>query len=138
MSFRQKHDSGNRAVALLASCLVVLGGAVSCTAIAVAAEPEHVESTLIPVGGVVLGMIILLWLLRDRPPERHPWANWNWMTGRDKRRVVYRVKPKVPPSQRVTTPPAPPTAESIREITGRQSTWVPASTPRPGPPRKDS
>ena len=138
MSFRQKQESGNRAVAWLATCTVVLGGAVSCTVIAVAADPNHLESTLVPVGGVVLGMLVLLWILRERPPESRLWTNWNWLMGRGKRRVAYHVKPKIPPCERVSTPPAPPTVESIREITGGQSTWVPASTARRRPPSSDS
>ncbi len=71
MSFRQKHESGNRAVAWLATCCVGLGGAVSCAAIAVAADPEHLESALIPVGGVVVGMIVPA-LAIARPAPREP------------------------------------------------------------------
>ncbi len=139
MSFRQDHSGGNKAVALLATCCVVFGGLVCCTAIAVAADPEHVESALVPVGGVIAGAVVLLWILRDRPPESRLWSNWNWLAGRGKRRVAYRVKPKVPPGQRVVVPPAPPTAESIRAITGREPnglthTWVPTSTTRPKSP----
>jgi hypothetical protein len=137
MSFRQNHDSGNKAVTLLATCFVVLGGAISCTAIAIAADPVHPEATLIPVGGVVLGIVMLLWILRARPPESRARVPWGWLARRRKRRVAYQVKPRVPPSERTTAPAGPPTADSIREITGRQSTWVPAATTRPGPPQND-
>jgi len=135
MPLRQNHDGGNKAVALLATCFVVLGGAISCTAIAVAADPLHPESTLVPVGAVVLGIVFLLWILRDRPPECGSRINWNWLARRTKRRVAYKMQPKVPPSERASAPPGPPTAESIRAITGRQSTWVPASTSRAHDPR---
>jgi len=137
MPFRQKHDSGNRAVAWLATCCVVLGGAVSCTAIAAAADPEHLETSLVPVGGVVVGMIVLLWLLRDRPRESRLWTNWNWLLASKKRRVAYRLKPRVPSRERMSQPPAPPSVESIREITGGQKTWVPAATSRCQPPQSD-
>src|SRR5262245_44857063 len=133
MSFRQKHDQGNKAVAWLATCFVVMGGAVSCTAIAVAGNPEHLEIALVPVGGVIVGTLLLLWLLRDRPPEGR--MTWHWLLARAKRRVAYRLKPRVPPRDRASHPPSPPTAESIREITGGQNTWVPASTSRRRPPQ---
>lgn len=141
MSFRQDHSGGNKAVALLATCFVVLGGAVCCAAIVMAGNPEHLESTIIPVAGVIAGAVFLLWLLRERPPASGRWTNWNWLTPDDKQRVAYKVKPKIPASQRVTTPPAPPTAESIRALTGREpgglkNTWVPAAAP-PAPPQSD-
>jgi hypothetical protein len=137
MSFRQNHEGGNKAVTLLATCFVVLGGAASCTAIAVAADPEHLEAALISVGGVVLGIVILLWILRERPPESRARVMWGWLAGRRKRRVAYHVKPRVPPGERTAAPAGPPTANSIREITGRASTWIPAATTRPGPPQND-
>jgi hypothetical protein len=137
MTFRPKPDGGKRAVAWLATCFVVLGGAVACMAIAVGGDLEHLEATLLPVGGVVVVTIILLWLMRDRPAESRLLTNWNWLMGRGKRRVAYRLKPKVPPCDRVQSPPAPPTAESIREIVGGPNTWVPASTPPRRPRRSD-
>jgi hypothetical protein len=138
MSFRQDHDSGNKAVTLLATCFVVLGGAASCTAIAIAADPEHLEATLVPVGGVVLGIVILLWVLRERPRESRARVMWGWLARRRKPRVAYHVKPRVPPAERAAPPAGPPTADSIRQITGRQSTWVPAATARPDAPQHDS
>jgi hypothetical protein len=135
MALRPNHNGGNKAVALLATCFVVLGGAISCAAIAVAADPLHPESTLVPVAGVVVGIIFLLWILRDKPPETGSRINWGWLARRSKRKVAYKVQPKVPPSERASAPPAPPTAESIRAITGRQSTWVPSPTSGARDPR---
>lgn len=112
-----------------------------------AGNPEHLEATIVPVGGVILGAAFLMWLLRERPPESRHGAKWSWLAAKDKLRVAYHVKPKIPPSQRVTTPPAPPTAESIRAITGRESTglnsaglkstWVPATSSPAQPPQAD-
>jgi hypothetical protein len=137
MAFRQKPDGGKRAVAWLATCFVALGGAIACTAIATGGDPEHLEATLVPVGGVVVGMIVLLLFLRDRPPETRLWTNWNWLLRRGKRRIAYRLRPKLPPCDRVPDAPAPPTAESIRNIAGGPNTWVPASTPPRRPRRSD-
>ena len=50
----------------------------------------------------------------------------------DTPKVTWRVQPKTP-IERPVLPLAPPTAESVREITGGQSTWVPSSTI---PPRR--
>jgi hypothetical protein len=136
MSFRQNHESGNKAVTLLATCFVVLGGAASCAAIAVAADPQHLEAALVPVGGVVLGIVTLLWILRARPPESQARVMWGWLARR-KRKVAYHVKPRVPPAERAAPPAGPPTADSIREITGRPSTWVPTATTRPRSPPDD-
>jgi hypothetical protein len=129
MTFRQKPDGGRKAVAWLATCFVALGGAGACTSIALAGNPEHLEVILVPVGGVLCGMIVLLWLLRDRPPETRLWTNWNWLLRRGKRRMAYHLRPKLPPGERVPNPPAPPTAESVREIASGTNAWVPLSTP---------
>jgi hypothetical protein len=137
MSFRQNHESGNKAVTLLATCFVVLGGAISLTAIVVATNPQHLDVALTAVGGAISGIVILLWLVRARPPESRARVMWGWLARRRKRRVAYHVKPRVPPGERTPAPAGPPTANSIREITGRSSTWVPAATTRPQPPQND-
>ncbi len=126
MPFRQKHDSGNRAVAMLASFFVVLGGAATCVVIVVSAGKEHAEVALLSIAGATAAMLALLWLLCGRPPENRMKTGWSWLSGKRKRRVPYRVRAKLPPAERVSSPPAPPTVESIRAITGRQGTWVPA------------
>lgn len=137
MSFRQNHENGNKAVTLLATCFVVLGGAASCAAIAVAADPQHLEAALLPVGGVLLGIVILLWILRARPPESRARVMWGWLARR-KRKIAYHVKPRVPRSERTAPPSGPPTVDSIREITGRPSTWVPSASTRPQSPQNNS
>src|SRR4029453_17093736 len=77
------------------------------------------------------GTLILLWLLRGRPAENHLKTGWAWLSQRRKRRVPYRVKARLPPSERSPAPSGPPTAESIRQITGRQGTWVPTPVDQP-------
>ncbi len=126
MSFRQKHENGNRAVAVLASCFVVLGGAATCAAIVLSVRVEHLEAVIVSIAGASAAMLILLCLLFGRPPENRVKAGWSWLSRERKRRVPYRVRAKIPASERVTSPPAPPTVETIRAITGRQSTWVAA------------
>ncbi|MBI3864187.1 MAG: hypothetical protein HY290_20070 [Planctomycetia bacterium] len=132
MSFRQNHSSGNRAVTLMATCLVVLGGAITCGAIVLSADAERRGSTLLSTGATMCGIVVLLWLLRDRPRENRAKSIWGWLGRKRRRKIAYRVEARLPAAQRsLESPPAPPTAESIRAMTGRTSTWVPASTAPP-------
>ena len=126
MQFQHDPSRGRRAVAILATCFVVLGGAAACAAIAMSTDLAHPEAALLPIAGIVGGMLILVWLLREPPAVNHLKNRWTWLMRRRKRRVPYHVKPRLPPSERSPVPPTPPTAESIRQITGRQSTWMPA------------
>src|SRR5262245_41097932 len=133
MRFQHDPSRGRRAVAILATCFVVLGGAAACVAIAMSANFSHPESSLLPIAGIVAGMLVLLWLLREAPAVNHVKSGWSWLSRRRRRRVPYYVHPRLPPSERSPAPAGPPTAESIRQITGRQSTWTPAPAD-PAPP----
>ena len=135
MSFRRMHESGSRAVALLASVFVLLGGAATCTAIVFSAGREHAEAALFSIAGATAAMLTLFCLLCGRPPENRMKTGWSWLSHRQKRRVPYRVRAKLRPSERVSSPPAPPTVETIRAITGRQGTWVAAPAAPSSPPR---
>src|SRR5579862_7602780 len=126
--FRSDNNRGNNAVTLLATCLVVLGGAVTCVVISLASETipqkkELLQRAVLATGGI----IVLLWLLRDRAPENQSKLRWSWLARR-RRKVAYRAKRRLPEGQRAPAPPGPPTAESIRSITAGQNTWVPSST----------
>jgi hypothetical protein len=131
MRFQHDHSRGRRAVAILATCFVVLGGAAACAAIAMSADFAHPEAALLPIAGIVAGMLILVWLLREPPAVNHLKNGWTWLSQRRRHRVAYHVKPRLPPSQRSPAPSGPPTAESIRQITGRQGTWVPTPVDQP-------
>jgi hypothetical protein len=129
MTFRSKHNSGNKAVTLLATCLVVLGGAVTCAVIGLSAEFGMDKQRSWRWAGVTTGgTIVLLWLLRERPQENRAKVRWAWLGRKRRRTVVYRAQPRVPPGQRSPAPPAPRTAESIRSLTAGASTWVPVKT----------
>jgi hypothetical protein len=134
MRFSHDHRHGNRAVVLMATCLIVLMGAIGCAAIALAGDPDKPLSTLIQAGAAVVGIIFLLWILREKPPENRAKIAWSWLVRRRKRKVAFRAQAKLPPSQRAAAPPAPPTAETVRALTGGTSTWVPsANAPPRGP-----
>src|SRR5262245_56886432 len=126
MSFGHDPQRGKRAVALLATSFVVLGGAVSCAIVALVAAHNHPEAALLPVAGVMMGTLFLLFLLRE-PRENRLKTGWGWLSHRRKRRVPYRVRARLRPSERSPAPTGPPTIESIRQITGRVNAWVPVS-----------
>src|SRR5437764_11234302 len=98
MRFSQDHRSGNRAAVLMATCLIVLMGAIGCAAIALAGDPEKPLSTLIQAGAAIVGIIFLVWLLRERPPENRSKIVWSWLGRRRKRKIAYRAQAKLPPS----------------------------------------
>ncbi len=132
MSYQENRQRGNRAVALLATCFVVLGGGASCTVIALSAGGDNPQAALLPIAGVMAGTLILLWLLREEPAVNKLKVGWSWLSHRRRRRVPYRVRAKLPPHERASSPPAPPTVESIRQIAGplqprTGGTWVSAS-----------
>jgi hypothetical protein len=132
MRFSHDHRNGNRAAVLMATCLIVLMGTIGCAAIALAGDPEKPLSTLIQAGAAIVGIIFLLWILREKPPENHSKTVWSWLGRRRKRKVAFRAQAKLPPSQRAAATPAPPTAETIRALGGGTSTWVPSAN---GPER---
>jgi hypothetical protein len=119
---------------MLAAFFVVLGGAATCAAIVLSARAEHLEAVILSIFGATAAMLILLWLAFGRPPENHVKSGWSWLSQRRRRRVPYRVRAKLPPGERVSAPPAPPTVETIRAITGRQSTWIAAPAAPSQPP----
>jgi hypothetical protein len=133
MPFSNDHRRGNRAVVLLATCLVVLMGTITCATIALIADPANPLSTLIPALATVIGTILVLWVMREPPPENRSKIVWSWLGRRRRRTVAYRAQPRLPPSQRAAAPPGPPTVETIRALTGGTSTWVPSVD---APPRE--
>lgn len=134
MSLRPNHSNGNKAVSLLATCLVVLGGAVTCAVIVLSVDAERRQSSLQWTLGVMGGIIVLLWLFRDRPPENQAKAVWGWLGRKRRRRIAYRARAMLPASQRSGATPGPPTVESVRDIAAGTNTWVPASTCPPKRP----
>lgn len=127
----QNHRRGNRAVSLLATCLVVLGGAAACAVIVLSSDARGRDSSLGWALGVFGGICIMLWLLRDRRADNSARTRWAWL-GRRRRKIAYEIRARLPPSQRSSSPPpAPPSAESVRGISAGTNTWVPSSTAPP-------
>jgi hypothetical protein len=118
-----------KAVALLATSFVVVGGGAACTLIALVSGADPTEQLGITLA-CFAGIVLLLWLLRDRDPANQAAERWAWLARRKK--VPYRLEPRVRPDPRAAGTRTPPSVESVRELTGGQTTWVPArGTKRP-------
>src|SRR5262249_44216094 len=101
-------------------------------------DRNHPEAAVLPVAGVILGTLFLLFLLRDGPRENRLKTGWGWLAQRRKRRIPYRVRARLRPSERCPAPSGPPTVESIRQISGPLNPWVPFPTgPSQDPGQKD-
>lgn len=127
-----KHSSGNKAVAWLATCVVIAGGAFVCFAIAMVSDAQRSQGLTI-CGSAFAGILLLLWIMRERP-SRQAKLQWAWLSRRKKRKVAFKVKPRVGKSALVP-PPVPPSAESVRNLSGGISTWVPSQAPPQRKPR---
>ncbi|HTI51539.1 MAG TPA: hypothetical protein VL475_11330 [Planctomycetaceae bacterium] len=123
------HRAAGKAVALLATCFVVVAGAVTCFFIGVmiGGDPVHLLAIIAACFG---GIVLLLFLLRDRKPENMAAARWSWLIGDNKQKVAYRLAPRAPPQEGPVAPNAPPTAESVRALGGGVA-WVPSKNGAP-------
>lgn len=128
---RPDKSGGNKAVTLLATCMVLLGGAATCTFIGVVASPDPMRALLIA-GGCFGGITFLLWLLRDRHPEAGAASRWNLLAHARRRRVEYHLRLKRPPAGTASNPP--PSVDSVRQLAAGANTWVPVK----GSPRDTS
>jgi len=123
MAGQPERNGASRAVALLATCIVVLLGGVGCAVIVLTSRSDP-TGPLIVSGACFLAISFLLWLIRDRHPGNMAAARWSWL-GRRRRRVSYRLEPKPVSSERPVHLNSEPTVESVRALAGGINTWVP-------------
>ncbi|MBS0263542.1 MAG: hypothetical protein JSS02_16495 [Planctomycetes bacterium] len=132
MSFRPNSNLGNKAVALLATCLVVLAGAVTCTFIGLSAESAVQRAMSLKWAGIMtVGIVVFLWLIHDGSRENRARLSWSWLSRKRRKKVAYKLEARTPRDSQPAAPQGPPTAESVRNIAAGQNTWVPASTAPP-------
>ena len=122
------HDrsGGNKAVALLATCLVVVAGAVTCAVIVITADARNASRSLWIWAACFGGIILVLWLLRAPRQGNRAATRWSWLSRRLRRKVEYRIGHRRRLRGETVAPIAPPTAERVREISGGINTWVPS------------
>lgn len=126
-------SAGGKAATLFATTFVVIGGAIACMVVGVISG-ETPTRFLTITGACFGGILLLLWLLRDRNPGNVAAEKWSWLARSNRQKVAVRVAPRVPRRERASAPQGPPTAESVRELTGGMNVrWVPvrgnSSTP---------
>jgi hypothetical protein len=126
MPGRHDHTGGNHAVAVMATAFVVLAGLMTCGFISLAIGGDVGETAKST--GILIGIVLLLmWCLRDRSNAGRKASAWGWLARKRRPRVAYHLESR----SRVPPPPAgnaPPTAETVRDLTGGINTWVPSKT----------
>jgi hypothetical protein len=127
-------SAGGKAVTVLATSFVVMGGAATCIFIGTLSG-ESPQRLIAITAGCFGGILFFLWLLRDKESGNAVAESWSWLARNNRRKVEVRVAPRIPRHERSTAPIPPPTAESVRELTGGQATWVPSKGTAP---RKNS
>jgi hypothetical protein len=122
---KRDRSAGGNAVAIFATSFVVIGGAATCIFIGMLSGESPLRLLTIT-AACFGGILFLLWLLREKQPGNIAAERWSWLARGQREKVEYRLSPRVPRSERSTAPIPPPTAESVRELTGGVATWIPA------------
>jgi hypothetical protein len=119
-------DYGRYAAGLFASTIVVTVGAGLCVFISMAFAPDLTQPLII-VGGGVIGLALMMWLLTARPVRKA--GNSNLLLAQRAKTGMYleSFRPRVrrPENHRYGTN-QPPTAETLRQIKEDTNTWYPS------------
>ncbi len=122
----------DNAAMILAASLTFLGGLAACVFISVSSSPDPRKAIAVAVCAFV-GVILLLWLARDRHPDDLRDTLWSRLFDRPRtRKVTVQVRRNKSASLDLQEPAGPPSAERIRELKAHASTWVPAGGHRGG------
>lgn len=123
----RNHDLSRSAVAWLATSFVLTAGLVVCSAMIVI-FCEEPGKPLATAGGIASGVVLLMWLLRERPRDRvrKRAGVWGFRKRPRRRKVAFRCVRR--PGQGPTTygTNQPPDVEAIRELAQDSRTWVPS------------
>ncbi len=126
---QRRNELAERAVVILATSFVVMGGLGASTFLIVVNSSDPTRTLIyFAIGCVVVG--ILLWLLREPDPLAPRASVFTWFRRRNA--TIHHYKLKVRKSRSSSEPPQqPPTAERIRQISQEASgTWVPSKLPK--------
>ena len=120
------NDLRHTATALLASFVVIVMGLLFCTALAFAFSTD--PSKPLAVGLGFFGFVaLLIWLLREKPRNSLIERKYFWLLKprRSTRTHHYRLKLAKNPQLEQFGTNAPPTAESVRELSEGLNNWTP-------------
>ncbi|MDB5391384.1 MAG: hypothetical protein JWM11_7030 [Planctomycetaceae bacterium] len=124
---KRRNELGEKAVQVLATSFVLLGGALASVFLIVTNSGTPLNTLLVFAGGcLVTGFI--LWLLRD-PDPLSPRAKWFHLWRRPKSTTThYQLRVRKTERSHTESAPKPPTAEQIRELArDGMNTWIPSN-----------
>jgi hypothetical protein len=126
MSSQRRNELAEKAVQVLATSFVLLGGALASVFLIVSNSATPVNTLLAFSGGCVLTGIIM-WLLREPDPLAPRAKTFSWWCRPKRETTHYKLKIRRTDSRDNDAPQQPPTAEQIREIASDgMNTWVPS------------
>jgi len=133
MPLNRNNDGGRLAASLLASTFVVIAGGLVC-AFMIFTFSDHPEKDFLWLGGGVAGLGLLIWLLRDKPPNDVRTRNFFWFTRKKPAPYLpnYAPRKRRNPEKIPLGSNEPRSAENVRQLKEGANTWVPKSPP----PRK--
>lgn len=130
---QRRNELAERAVTILATTFVVMGG-VAASIFLIVVNSTTPTQTLIyfALGCVAVG--ILLWLLREPDPLSPRASIFAWLSRPKPTTYHYKLKVRKSRGSGNQKPQQPMTAEQVREIKQEAlGTWVPSKTPKKEP-----
>jgi hypothetical protein len=122
--FRSDRNSGGLFASTVVLTLFVFGGIV----VGSVAFPRDPGTVWLVAGGGFLFILLMVWLLRDRPQGTLR-ESFSWMSRRSSEPSV-DYEPRVIKAERSRYGTnRPPTAEEIRDLKEGDRNWVPSNTP---------
>ena len=124
---RSPHDSGDQAATWLATVFTLVGGLFACVFVMVSTGEPPGKPMMIVIG-VLTVLLLILWLLREKPPAAHQESLSLWHFWKKKEAETYDYQPRPRKRSRKVDygNNQPPTLESIRESVDERRTWVPS------------
>jgi hypothetical protein len=124
---RSPHGSGDQAAAWLATVFTLTGGLFACVFVVVTSGEPPGRPMMVAIGVITI-LLLLLWLLRDKPPEarQESLKLWHWWKKKESETYEYKPRPRKRSHQTQYGNNQPPTLDSIREAVNDQRTWVPS------------
>lgn len=119
-------DYGRYAAGLFAATIVVTVGAGLCVFMAMAFSPDLVQPLAV-IGGGLLGLALMMWLLAARPVRRASNANLLLAQRAKMGDYIESFRPRVRhPERQGYGTNRPPTAEHLRQLKEETNTWYPS------------